>query len=198
MQIKLRLVLVAGSLLGSATLTSCVSQSSYDSLNAENAQLHNYIAAQRTELAQTRSALDQHRTELERSKGQTARLQGALKYTVESDLMFPSGSWKMSAEGKEIISKMAKKLAPSQENRLVVTGYTDDVPIGDQLEQKGIDSNTELSQKRAEAVKQFLIEQGVSPNLVIARGGGENKPVATNKTPEGRAQNRRVELSLGG
>jgi chemotaxis protein MotB len=193
-----RVVLVVGSLLGSAALTSCVSQSSYDTLAAENTQLHNYIAMQRNELAQQKSEHEETKGQLAESKSHTERLQGAIKYTVESDLVFKSGSWKMSEEGKEVIAKMAKKLAPTQQNRLVVTGYTDNVPIGEELEQKGIDSNKELSEKRAEAVKEFLIEQGVKPDLVIARGGGEEKPVAPNDTPKGRSQNRRVELSLGG
>jgi chemotaxis protein MotB len=198
MTITLRFVLVTGTLLGSAALTGCVSQSSYDTLKAENTQLHNYISVQRNEMAQNKSEQEQTKGQLAESQGQTARLQGAVKYTIESDLLFPSGSWEMSDKGKDVISKMAKKLAPSQQNRLVVTGYTDSVPIGGQLEEKGIDSNKELSEKRAEAVKTFLIEQGLSPNLVIARGGGEDKPVAPNDTPKGRSQNRRVELSLGG
>lgn len=198
MSITVRFVLVVGSLLGSAALTGCVSQSSYDTLAAENAQLHNYIETQRSELAQQRSEHEQTKGQLSESQGRTARLQGAIKYTVESDLLFKSGSWEMSDEGKDVISKMAKKLAPTQENRLVVTGYTDNVPIGDELEDKGIDSNKELSEKRAEAVKEFLIDQGMSPNLVIARGEGDDKPVAPNTSPKGRSQNRRVELSLGG
>ena len=62
----------------------------------------------------------------------------------------------------------------------------------------GVTSNEELSQKRADAVMQFLISQGVKPDLVSAKGFGEADPVATNNTAQGRAQNRRVELSLVG
>ncbi len=191
MSIAVKFVLVACSLLGSAALTSCVGQGSYDQLNAENTQLRNYIQAQRTELDQTRAQLGE-------SRGQTSRLQGAIKYTVESDLLFKSGSWQISDEGKDVIAKMAHKLAPTQENKLVVTGFTDNEPIGDSLEKKGIDSNQELSQKRAESVRKLLIDEGVKPELIIARGGGETQPVAPNDTAKGRSQNRRVELSLGG
>lgn len=198
MTIKVRFFLVASTLIGGAALTGCVSQSSYDTLKAENTQLHNYIAVQRNELAQNKSDLEQNEIKLAESQGDTARLQGAIKYTVESDLLFESGSWEMSNEGKDVIAKIVSKLAPSQKNRLVVTGYTDNVPIGTELGEKGIESNQELSEKRAEAVKQFLIEQGMSPDLVIARGGGEDKPVAPNDAPYGRSKNRRVELSLGG
>ena len=64
------------------------------------------------------------------------------------------------------------------------------------LQRQGITSNLILSQKRADNVMQFLISQGVKPDLVMAVGHGEADPIATNSTPAGRAQNRRVELAL--
>jgi len=89
-------------------------------------------------------------------------------------------------------------LAPKQQAKLLVNGYTDNVPIGPGLMRQGITSNLELSQKRADTVMQFLIAQGVTPSLVAAQGFGEQDPVASNDPPEGRAQNRRVELTLAG
>ena len=62
--------------------------------------------------------------------------------------------------------------------------------------QQGVATNLILSQKRAEAVMHFMISQGVKSNLVSAQGFGEANPVASNDTPEGRAQNRRVELTI--
>jgi chemotaxis protein MotB len=59
-------------------------------------------------------------------------------------------------------------------------------------------TNQELSEKRADAVMQFLISQGLKPDLVSAKGFGEADPVASNNSAQGRAQNRRVELSLAG
>lgn len=169
--------LVGGIFLLGIALTGCVSQSRYDALEAQNAKLQQQLAAER---------------------GQITRLGGAMKYTIESDLLFPSGSWEMSEEGKRTLGKMAEKLAPTQENKLVVNGYTDDTPIGPALEQQGVTSNEELSQKRAETVKRFLISQGVEPDMITAVGHGEANPVATNDTAKGRSQNRRVELNLGG
>jgi chemotaxis protein MotB len=77
-----------------------------------------------------------------------------------------------------------------------VTGYTDNVSIGPELRQQGVDSNQQLSLKRAQNVANFLVSQGANPNLVSARGLGDADPVASNDTPQGRAQNRRVELTL--
>ena len=125
-------------------------------------------------------------------------MQGAIKYTINSDLLFPSGDWQMSPEGQQIIAKMAVKLAPSQQNKIVVDGYTDNTPIGLELRRQGITSNQELSQRRAENVRQYLILQGVKPDLVSAQGFGDRNPVASNDTAQGRAQNRRVELTLAG
>jgi chemotaxis protein MotB len=182
---------IAGSFLLGIGLTSCVSQSSYDAvladntrLQAENAQLQRDVASQSGELSQR--------------QGEIGRLQGAVKYTIESDLLFAPGSWRMSKEGKETLGRMATKLAPTQQNKLVVHGYTDNTPIGDELAQEGVPTNEALSQKRAEAVKQFLIERGVRPDLITVVGHGASNPVASNETRQGRQKNRRVELTLGG
>ena len=156
-------------------LSACVSQSAYDALNTQNQQLQQQIAADQAHIG---------------------RLQGAIKYTVNSDLLFPSGSWTMSAQGKEIIAKMAKTLAPGLQDKLVVAGYTDDAPIGANLRRQGITSNDDLSQKRADSVMQYLVSQGVNPALVTAKGYGDSQPVAANNSAQGRAQNRRVEISL--
>jgi chemotaxis protein MotB len=104
----------------------------------------------------------------------------------------------MSNRGKQIISTMAAKLAPTQQNKILVSGYTDNAPIGAALRARGVTSNQELSQRRADNVIQYLISQGLNANLVSAKGFGESNPVASNDTASGRAQNRRVELSLAG
>jgi chemotaxis protein MotB len=170
--------------IASVLLSACVSQSKYDELQAQyqrvqqqNATLSNQVAA---------------------DKAQICRLQGAIKYTVNSDLLFPSGGWQMSDRGKEIIGNMAAKLAPTQQNKILVSGYTDNASIGPALQRQGITSNQILSQKRAENVMEFLNSQGVKPDLISAQGFGDGNPVASNDTAQGRAQNRRVELSVAG
>ena len=168
---------LAGTLVASGLLTGCVWKSDYEKLQAQNQQLQAQLAT---------------------SQQQVSRLQGAIKYTANSDLLFAPGSWQMRPQGQKIIADFAKKLAPTQQNHLMVSGYTDNAPIGPALRQQGVTSNQELSQKRAEAVMQYLISQGVRPDLVSAQGCGDASPVAPNDTAQGRAQNRRVELSLVG
>jgi chemotaxis protein MotB len=178
----IRRSLAAGSLTAAFVLAGCVSKSDYDALQVQNQQLQSQVTTQQQQIATQQQ--------------QISRLQGAIKYTVNSDLLFAPGSWKMSASGKQIIAKLAKQLAPTQENKLVVNGYTDNAPIGPGLKKEGIASNEELSQKRAEDVMQYLISQGVKPDLVSAKGWGEASPVASNNTAAGRAKNRRVEITL--
>jgi chemotaxis protein MotB len=173
--------LIAGSLLAIG-LTGCVSQGKYDDLQAQNQQLQQQNASLSQELAA--------------EKTQVSRLQGAIKYTVNSDLLFRSGSWEMRPQGKQIIARMAAKLAPTQQNKILVNGYTDNTPVGPELQRQGITSNQDLSQKRAESVMAFLISQGVKPDLIEAHGYGDAQPVASNDTAKGRAENRRVELTL--
>src|ERR1700733_9160423 len=170
--------LIAVSLLSTTMLTGCVVwQSDYDKLQSQNQQLQQQLATSQQEIS---------------------RLQGAIKYTVNSDLLFAPGSWQMRPQGQQVIANLAKKLAPTQQNHLRVSGYTDNAPIGEALRREGVTSNQELSQKRADAVMQYLISQGVKPDLVSAQGFGDASPVAANDTSQGRAQNRRVELSLVG
>jgi chemotaxis protein MotB len=89
-------------------------------------------------------------------------------------------------------------LAPTQQNKILVSGYTDNAPIGPALQRQGITSNQVLSQKRAENVMEYLVSHGVKPDLISAQGFGDSNPVASNDAAQGRAQNRRVELSLAG
>lgn len=160
----------------SVLLTGCVVwKSDYDQLQAQNQQLQQQLAA---------------------SQAQVTRLQGAIKYTINSDLLFASGSWEIKPQGQQVIANMAKKLAPSQQNHILVSGYTDNAPIGPALAAQGVTTNQQLSEKRADAVRDYIVSQGLSPDLISAKGFGEADPVAPNDTAQGRAANRRVVLSI--
>jgi chemotaxis protein MotB len=169
-------------LLAPVLLSACVSQSTYDQLQAQYRQVQQENVALQTQVAA--------------DKTQICRLAGAIKYTVNSDLLFTSGGWDMSERGKQIIANMAAKLAPTQQNKVLVSGYTDNKPVGPALARQGVTSNQDLSQKRADNVMAFLISQGVKPDMISAKGFGDADPVASNDTPQGRSQNRRVELSV--
>jgi len=198
-------------LLGVAAvlLAGCVSQGKYDDLQGKYTQLqgqYNALQGQYQQLqqasaaqaAQSATEMAALKKEIDAGKVHVSRLQNAIKYTVNSDLLFRSGSWEMSPQGQEIIAKLVPQLAPFQQSKLVVNGYTDNAPIGQALQRQGVTSNEVLSQKRAEEVMEYLIAHGVKPDMIAARGHGEADPIASNKTAEGRAQNRRVEVTLAG
>src|SRR5215510_4411841 len=86
---------------------------------------------------------------------------------------------------------------PGHRSRIVVEGFTDNVPIGPQLKAK-FPSNWELSTARATDVVRFLSAKGVPSSMLAAEGFGDSRPVATNDTPQGRAKNRRVDIVITG
>ena len=169
-------------------LTGCVSQQKYEAQQ----QKYDALQARYDQLNQTMSS------EIGAKQMHVERLQNAIKVTVNDQLLFPSGDWQMPATAQQTIAKMVPILAPMQQTKIMVNGYTDNVPIGPGLKRQGISSNLVLSQKRADNVMQFMIARGVNPALVSAQGLGDADPVASNDTPEGQAQNRRVELMLAG
>jgi chemotaxis protein MotB len=168
-------------LTASLVLSGCVSQQKYDALQQKYDQLN-----------QTMSS------ELNSKQMHIERLQNAIRVTVNDDLLFPSGDWQMPASAQQTIGKMIPILAPMQQTKIMVNGYTDNVPIGAGLRRQGVTSNLILSQKRADNVVNFMISRGVNPALVSAQGFGDADPVASNDTADGQAQNRRVELTLAG
>jgi chemotaxis protein MotB len=162
-------------------LAGCVSQQKYDALQSRYDQLNQTMSSEIT-------AKQMH----------VERLQNAIKVTVNDQLLFPSGDWQMPVTAQQTIAKMVPILAPMQQTKIMVNGYTDNVPIGPGLMRQGITSNLVLSQKRADNVMNFMVSQGVNSSLVSAQGFGDANPVASNDTAEGQAQNRRVELTLAG
>jgi chemotaxis protein MotB len=162
-------------------LSACVSQQKYDALQQRYNDLNQRMAS-----------------EIGAKEMHIERLQNAIRVTVNDDLLFPSGDWQMPPQAQKTMGKMIPILAPMQQTKIVVNGYTDNVPIGPGLKRLGISTNLELSQKRADNVMNFMTSQGVNPSLVSAQGFGEADPVASNDTADGRAQNRRVELTLAG
>jgi chemotaxis protein MotB len=117
---------------------------------------------------------------------------GKMMLELPSAVLFPSGSAKLAKGGKETLGEVAAVLANIGEREFQVAGHTDNVPI------KGgkFKNNWELSTARAVSVVEFLQQQGVAATALSAAGYSEFQPEADNDTPEGKAQNRRIEIVL--
>jgi outer membrane protein OmpA-like peptidoglycan-associated protein len=108
--------------------------------------------------------------------------------TAFKSLEFEGGSMVISPTSFETLEQLAGLMAKKPNAKLKLSGHTDD--IGE------TEANLDLSKRRAEAVKKFLVEKGVSADRIIVEYFGEFKPIADNTTPEGRQKNRRVEMEL--
>lgn len=159
-------------------LAACVSQSSYDALQAQNKQLQ---------------------SQNQQLQSQVAGLQREASFVEAGDLLFPPGGYQLSTAGQaELSNNIVPKLTGLQNAKIVVYGYTDNQPVGPQLQRAGIDDNLTLSSRRAGAVVSYLVAQGVNPKIISAKGFGDTHPVASNDTPADRAKNRRIVITVQG
>ncbi len=110
---------------------------------------------------------------------------------IKENASFPSGSANMQRAFDPVVDRIADDLVNS-DDRIVVTGYTDDVPISSGR----FRSNWDLSAARAVSVLMSLRDQGIDADRLSARGMGENNPIAPNDNEATRALNRRVEIAL--
>jgi len=107
-----------------------------------------------------------------------------------SDVLFDTGKYELRVAAREKLAKISGIVLAHPGLRLEIEGHTDD--RGSEL------LNQELSERRAAAVREYFIEQGISPTLIVARGYGESMPLVDNQTADGRQRNRRVELVVSG
>lgn len=117
---------------------------------------------------------------------------GRMVLSLPTDVLFDSGKAKVGGHGKEALSQIAAALAPLKNRRFEVSGHTDNDPI----RYSSFESNWELSTARSLQVVKVLTENGMSPAALSAAGYGEFDPVAANDTPEHKAKNRRIEITL--
>ena len=99
---------------------------------------------------------------------------------------FESGSAALTPDSYTILDQVVKSLKAYPEVKVEIGGYTDDVGKDDY--------NLKLSQQRADAVSRYIANAGISPDRLIAKGYGESNPIASNKNPAGRSENRRIEF----
>jgi len=153
------------------------------------------LSSQLDELRQAEKLLrDRLSQEISDKQVRLEMMEKGLVVTVVGDLLFDSGKAKIRFQGYSVLDKVARVL---QENvpqlNVGIEGHTDDQPI----KYSGWESNWELSTARALSVLHYLDkEKGISPDRLSAIGYGEYKPVASNKTLEGRQSNRRVEIVI--
>jgi len=163
--------------LAATLLGGCVSEHKYNALEGKYTQLQAAYGSDQAEIVM---------------------LDGRLKVIFRDEVLYPEGGYALTSKAKTVLAKMVPSLSGLQQTKVVVDGYTDNVSIGPAMKRMGITSNVDLSSKRADGVTNYLINQGLDQSLVSAQGFGASNPVAPNDSAEGRAKNRRIEVSLVG
>ncbi len=170
---------------------------------AENEKNRDLLATLQTKVADlesekamaaqlARGLEDEMRADLESKDVTISKLQGKLTVNILDRIMYNSGEAILQPGGEAVMLKIAALLAQHPELKIHVIGHTDNVPIRSRFA-----SNWELSMARALAAVHFLTEKaGVDPRRAGAVGYGEYRPIADNATPEGRARNRRIAITI--
>jgi chemotaxis protein MotB len=139
---------------------------------------------------------DEMRKDLESKDVTISKLQGKLTVNILDRIMFDSGEAVLKPGGQAVMQQIAAILAKHPEIKIHVIGHTDNIPIRAAAHSR-FASNWELSTARALAAVHFLTEKvGGDPRRVGAVGYGEYRPIADNATPEGRAKNRRIAITI--
>jgi OOP family OmpA-OmpF porin len=114
----------------------------------------------------------------------------AEKVTYSADTFFDFDKAVLKPDGRAALDELTTRLQGMNLEVIIAVGHTDSV---------GTDAyNQKLSIRRAESVKRYLQSKGIEPNRIYTEGKGEKQPIASNKTREGRAKNRRVEVEVVG
>jgi len=164
----------------------------------QRSQYAQQLTQTEVQLQQNSQALQQRQQELQEAKAEADKAQAELRNADAlreeegrmiislSGVLFESGGNSLSKLAERRLDTVAHALAAYPDRPIVVEGYTDS--------QGNEDKNQQLSQRRADAVREYLQQRGVDPERLRAVGKGEANPVASNDTAEGRASNRRVEI----
>jgi OOP family OmpA-OmpF porin len=114
----------------------------------------------------------------------------ASKVVFNADTFFDFDKATLKPEGRQLLDQVATQARSIELETIIAVGHTDSIGT--------VPYNQKLSERRAAAVKSYLVSKGIDPNRIYTEGKGKSQPVATNKTKEGRAQNRRVEIEIVG
>lgn len=158
------------------------------------------LASANAELGRTRDQLEKSQQQLKDAERRAAQAAadlaklGSVKQetrgivlTLSGGVLFTTGKAALLPAAQVKLNEVADVLAKQDtESKIVVEGHTDS--------QGGEAMNQELSQKRAESVRTYLVSRGIAADRITASGFGPSRPIADNTSPEGRANNRRVEI----
>jgi len=167
-----------------------------DGKSSRVAELESKLAAQDKNLKKLKDSLSKALFEFE-GKGLTVEQKNGKVYvSMENKLLFPSGSWTVSNEGKNAVQQLADVLAKNDDISILIEGHTDNDKVVGNLG-GGITNNWDLSTKRATAIVN-IIEQtsGIDKKNLTAAGRSEFAPIASNSSNEGKGKNRRIEVIL--
>lgn len=157
-------------------------------------ELEDMIAAKEATMQKLKETLSKALNGFE-GKGLTVEQKNGKVYvSMENKLLFNSGSWAVSSEGKKAVVELGKVLGDNPDIAVLIEGHTDNDPYGGS---GPIADNWDLSTKRATAIVAILSEnKAINKKSLTAAGRGEFSPLATNDTAEGKAKNRRIEIIL--
>jgi chemotaxis protein MotB len=147
------------------------------------AQAEERVAAFRDLLSRFKDLIDAGRL-------QVRIIDGRMVVQLATDVLFSSGSAALSPEGRDAIREVSEVLREIPDRKFQVEGHTDDVPIRTER----FPSNWELASARALTVVREMLSSGLGPDRVSAASYGEHSPVAPNRSSEGKAQNRRIQI----
>lgn len=139
--------------------------------------------------------LQNMKNEIAQGQVTISELKGKLTVNMEAAILFDSGRADVKPDGLDILQKMVETLKGVKDKAIRIEGHTDNIQISGALTQT-FPTNWELSAARAINVARYLQKQGLDPATLSAAAFGEFKPVADNETKEGRAKNRRIEITL--
>lgn len=139
--------------------------------------------------------LSNMKNEIAQGQVTISELKGKLTVNMEAAILFDSGKADVKPEGLSILGKMIDTLKGVTDKAIRIEGHTDNVQISGGLT-RVFPSNWELSAARAINVTKYLQQQGLDPAFLSAAAFAEHKPVADNSSREGRAKNRRIEITL--
>lgn len=183
----------------SATLSQDLADSTRKTPMEDNKELDKNLILQKykqetIELEQLKKKLDKYIRENNLTAELETKLTNySLMITIRDTALFTSGSAQIRPESRKLAVEIAKMLVPYPNKEITVAGHTDNRPI----HTAEFADNWDLSSKRALNFMKILLENpGLNPTRFSATGYGEYRPIASNDTNGGRAQNRRVEVSI--